>query len=323
MTIERRLAIVLAAAATLVTAVASAQDYPNRPIRLIVPFPPGGGTDLVSRTMHPALSERLGQQIVIDNRGGAQGLVGASIAAAAAPDGYSLLIAEIGATAISPALASKLTFDMVRDFAPVTKLIEQPYIMSIHPSIPAKNLGEFIKFAQGKPGALNYGSGNTTVHVAQEVFYRAANLRFQHIPYRGSGPSVAALIQNEVQVLFSGPGAAIPQIKAGRLRGLAVTTLQRAPQLPDIPTLDESGFKRFEISGWYGMVVPAKTPKPVIARLNADITHVLSTGDTPKLLATRGYTPAPTSAEEFGQYMRSEIARWGKAVKEYGIKSID
>jgi tripartite-type tricarboxylate transporter receptor subunit TctC len=319
----RCLTIVLAAVATLAPAVAAAQDYPNRPIRLIVPFPPGGGTDLVSRTMHPALSERLGQQIVIDNRGGAQGLVGAAIAAAAAPDGYTLLVAEIGATAISPILATKLTFDMLRDFEPVTKLIEQPYIMSIHPSIPAKTLGEFIKFAQAKPGTLNYGSGNTTVHVAQEVFYRTANLRFQHIPYRGSGPSIAALVQNEVQVAFSGPGAAIPQIKAGRLRGLAVTTLKRTPQLPDIPTLNESGFKGFEISGWYGMVVPAKTPKPIIARLNADITHVLSTGETPKLLAARGYTPAPTSAEEFGRYMRSEIARWGKAVKEYGIKSID
>ncbi|MCW5604431.1 MAG: tripartite tricarboxylate transporter substrate binding protein, partial [Burkholderiales bacterium] len=190
---------------------AVAQEFPNRPFRLVVPFPPGGGTDTVSRTMQPALAARLGQQIIIDNRGGAQGLVGAGIAAAAAPDGYTMMIAEVGATAISPALVEKLPFDMVRDFAPVTKLIEQPYIMSIHPSVPAKNLAEFIKVAQSKPGVMNYGSGNTTVHVAQEVFYRTANIKVQHIPYRGSGPSVAALLQNEVQVLFSGPGAAIPQ----------------------------------------------------------------------------------------------------------------
>jgi tripartite-type tricarboxylate transporter receptor subunit TctC len=311
------------AAVLAVPLAASAQDFPNRPIRLIVPFPPGGGTDLVSRTMQPALAARLGQQIVIDNRGGAQGLLGTGIAASAAPDGYTLVIAEIGATAVGPALVDKLQFDVIRDFAPISKLIEQPYIMSIHPSVPAKSVAEFIKLAQSKPGGLNYGSGNVTSHVMQEVFFRTAKIKLTHIPYRGSGPSVAALLANEVQTLFSGPGAAIPQIKAGRIRGIAVTTLKRSPQLPDIPTLDESGFKGFEISGWYGIMAPAKTPKPVIARLNADIVHVLSTGDVPKILAARGYDPVPTSPEEFAKYLRSEVARWTKAVKEYGIKSIE
>jgi tripartite-type tricarboxylate transporter receptor subunit TctC len=316
--------LMLGAAAVLaVPLAASAQDFPNRPIRLIVPFPPGGGTDLVSRTMQPALAARLGQQIVIDNRGGAQGLLGTGIAASAAPDGYTLVIAEIGATAVGPALVDKLQFDVIRDFAPISKLIEQPYIMSIHPSVPAKSVAEFIKLAQSKPGGLNYGSGNVTSHVMQEVFFRTAKIKLTHIPYRGSGPSVAALLANEVQTLFSGPGAAIPQIKAGRIRGIAVTTLKRSPQLPDIPTLDESGFKGFEISGWYGIMAPAKTPKPVIARLNADIVHVLSTGDVPKILAARGYDPVPTSPEEFAKYLRSEVARWTKAVKEYGIKSIE
>jgi tripartite-type tricarboxylate transporter receptor subunit TctC len=193
----------------------------------------------------------------------------------------------------------------------------------VHPSGPAETLAEFVKLAQSKPGALNYGSGNVTAHVMQEVFFRTAKITLTHIPYRGSGPSVAALVQNEVQTIFSGPGAAIPQIKAGRIRGIAVTTLKRSRELPDIPTMNESGVKGFEVSGWYGIMAPAKTPRPIIDRLNREIVAVLTTGDAPKILMSRGYDPAPTTPEAFGKYLRSEIARWSKAVKEYGIKSID
>jgi len=319
-------AILALAASALAPAAGAAEKpstYPDRPIRLMVPFPPGGGTDLVSRTMQPALQQRLGQQIVIDNRGGAQGVVGTQIAASAAPDGYTLVIAEIGATALAPALIPNPGFDVVKDFEPITQLITQPYIMSIHPSVPAKNLGEFVKLAQAKPGALNYGSGNVTAHVMQEVFFRTAKISLVHIPYKGSGPSVAALVQNEVQTIFSGPGAAIPQIKAGRLRAIAVTTIKRSRELPEIPTLDESGYKGFEISGWYGIMAPAKTPKAIVNRLNSDIVAVLTTGETPKILAARGYDPAPTTPEAFTKYLRSEVARWSKAVKDYGIKSIE
>ena len=300
-----------------------ASQYPQRPIRLIVPFPPGGGTDTVSRTMQPALQQRLGQQIIIDNRGSAQGITGTGIAATAIPDGYTLVIAEIGATALAPALTPNVSFDVVKDFAPITKLIEQPYILSVHTSVPAKSVPEFVKLAQAKPGALNYGSGNVTAHVMQEVFYRTAKITLTHIPYKGSGPSVTALVGNEVQALFSGPGAAIPQIKAGRIRALAVTTIRRSRELPDLPTLDESGYKGFEVSGWYGVMAPAKTPRPVIERLNKDFVAVLTTGETPKLLMARGYDPAPMTPEAFGKYLQAEIARWSKAVKEYGIKSID
>ena len=243
------------------TSTGSGQAYPNRPIRLIVPFPPGGGTDTVSRTIQPALQQRLGQQIIIDNRGSAQGITGTGIAATAVPDGYTLVIAEIGATALAPALTPNVTFDVVRDFAPITKLIEQPYIMSVHPSVPARTLGEFIKLAQSKPGGYNYGSGNVTSHVMQEVFYRTAKATLTHVPYKGSGPSVAALVGNEVQTLFSGPGAAIPQIRAGRIRALAVTTIKRARELPDLPTLDESGYKGFEVSGWYGIMADRKSTR--------------------------------------------------------------
>ncbi len=316
-------ALVAAAIAPPIAHAADAGGYPNRPIRLIVPFPPGGGTDLVSRTMQPALQQRLGQQIIIDNRGSAQGITGTGIAATAVPDGYTLVIAEIGATALAPVLTPNVSFDVVRDFAPITKLIEQPYILSVHPSVPAKSLGEFIKLAQAKAGGYNYGSGNVTSHVMQEVFYRTAKVTLTHIPYKGSGPSVAALVGNEVQTLFSGPGAAIPQIKAGRIRALAVTTIKRARELPDLPTLDESGYKGFEVSGWYGIMAPAKTPAPVIARLNQDIVAVLTTGETPKLLMTRGYDPAPTTPEAFAQYLQAEVARWTKAIKQYGIKTIE
>jgi tripartite-type tricarboxylate transporter receptor subunit TctC len=316
-------AATLAAAPTPATHAGESGAYPNRPIRLVVPFPPGGGTDLVSRTIQPALMQRLGQQIVIDNRGGAQGIVGTQIAATAAPDGYTLVIAEIGATAVATALTPNLQFDVIRDFAPITQLITQPYIMAVNPSVPAKSLADFVKLAQAKPDALNYGSGNVTAHVMQEVFFRTAKISLTHIPYRGSGPTIAALVQNEVQTSFSGPGAALPQIKAGKIRGLAVTTLKRSRELPDIPTLDESGYKGFEISGWYGIMAPAKTPRAIVDRLNSDIVAVLSTGETPKLLAARGYDPTPTTPEAFTKYLRSEVVRWSKAVKEYGIKSME
>jgi tripartite-type tricarboxylate transporter receptor subunit TctC len=326
MTQSMQLAAIAMLGAAIASPVALAAEkagaYPERSIRLIVPFPPGGGTDTVSRIIQPALQQRLGQQIIIDNRGSAQGITGTAIAASAAPDGYTLVIAEIGATALGPVLTPNVPFDVVRDFAPITKLIEQPYILSVHPSVPAKSLGDFIKVAQSKPGALNYGSGNVTAHVMQEVFYRTAKVTLTHVPYKGSGPSVAALVQNEVQALLSGPGAAIPQIKAGRIRGLAVTTIKRSRELPDLPTIDESGFKGFEVSGWYGIMAPAKTPAPIIARLNKEIVGVLTTGDTPTMLMKRGYDPAPTTPDAFRKYLQAEIARWSKAIKQYGIKTI-
>jgi tripartite-type tricarboxylate transporter receptor subunit TctC len=295
--------------------------YPDRPIRLIVPFPPGGGTDLVSRTILPGWTAAAGQQIVIDNRGGAQGLLGTGLGAKATPDGYTLTIAEIGAVAVMPAMTPKVQFDALKDFAPITQLIEQPYIMGINPSVAAKTLPEFIQLAKAKSGGFNYGSGNATAHVAQELFFRTAAVKMQHIPYRGSGPSMQALLGGEVQVIFSGPGAAIPQVRAGKIRALAVTTGKRSRELPEVPTLSEQGFKGFEISGWYGLVAPAGTPAAIIKRINADVVKVLSSGEAPQLLRTRGYDPTPTAAEDFGRFMRAEVARWTKAVKDYGITS--
>ena len=302
---------------------AKVDAYPDRPMRLIVPFPPGGGTDLVSRTMLPAWTAAFGQQIVVDNRGGAQGLLGTGLGAKASPDGYTLTIAEIGTVAVMPAMTPKVQFDALKDFAPISQLIEQPYIMAVHSSVPVKTLAEFIQLAKTKSGSMNYGSGNATAHVAQELFFRTAGLKLQHIPYRGSGPSMAALLGNEVQVIFSGPGAAMTQARAGKIRPLAVTTGKRSRELPEVPTLGEQGFKGFEISGWYGLVAPAGTPASIIKRVNADIVKVLSSGEVPQTLRTRGYDPKPSTPEEFGAFLRTEIARWSKAVKEYGIKAAD
>ncbi|MBX3666241.1 MAG: tripartite tricarboxylate transporter substrate binding protein [Burkholderiales bacterium] len=318
-----RTAPIFAAAVAAVLAAApmtaAAQAYPNKPIRLIVPFPPGGGTDLVSRLMQPALVASLGQQVLIDSRGGAQGSLGTAIAATANPDGYTVVIAEIGATAVAPALMSNLSFDIARDFAGISQLIEQPYIMTVHPSVQVNTLAEFIKLAQSKPGSMNFGSGNVTAHIAQEAFFQTAGVKLVHIPYRGSGPSVAAAVGGEVQTLFSGPGAAIPQIKAGKLRALAVTTTKRAAQLPDVPTLAEAGYKGFAISGWYGLMGPIKMPKEAVDTLNKAVTTVLK-GETGNALRARGYDPVPTTPAEFDKFMRAEITRWSKAVKQYNIK---
>jgi len=301
----------------------AADAFPQKPIRIIVPFPPGGGTDFVTRVIQQPLSEQLGQQVLIDNRGGAQGVVGTQIGARSSNDGYTLVIAEIGATAVAPPMSPKPPFDAIRDFTPVAMLVEQPYLMSIHPSVPAKNLTEFVKLVQANPGKFNFGSGNATAHVAQEVFYATANLKMTHIPYRGSGPSMAALLANEVQVIFSGPTAALPQIKAGKVRPLAVTSPKRSGELPDVPTMSELGYKGFEIRGWYGLMAPAGTPPAVVKRLNEAVNKVLSGGPAAQTLKDRGFDPTPMSPDAFGKYLRAEVARWAKAVKQYDVKSTD
>ena len=322
-TLAASAALVLQNSAAAEKAAPSAGAYPNKPIRLIVPFPPGGGTDLVSRILQPAVTTALGQQILIDNRGGAQGTSGTALGAKANPDGYTLIIAEIGATTVAPWMYEQVPFDVSRDFAPITMLIEQPYIVSVHPSVPAKTLADFIKLAQAKPNGYNFGSGNVTSHLAQEVFYQTAKVKITHIPYRGSGPAMTAALGGEVQTLFSGPGAALPQIRAGKIRALAVTTIKRTRELPELATLDEQGYKGFAISGWYGLMAPAGTPQPIITQLNTAFTRILSGSDAAKQLSDRGYDPTPMAPEAFGKFMRAEVERWGKAVKAAGIKATD
>ena len=296
--------------------------YPNKPIRMIVPFPPGGGTDFVARVISPPLGEALGQTVLIDNRTGAQGVVGTQIAAQAASDGYTLVLVD-AATVISPAMMEKAPFDVTKDFAPIGMLVEQPYLITIHPSVPAKNLAEFVKLVQANPGKYNFGSGAAIAHVSQEVFYSLAKLKMTHVPYRGTGPLMTAIVGNEVQVAFSGPGSALPMVKSGRLRPLAVTTLKRSRELPDVPTLDELGFKGFEIRGWYGLLAPDGTPRPIVTRLNTEVNKVLSSGPASQALRQRGLDPAPISPDEFRKFLLSEVVRWSKAVKQYNVKAVE
>ena len=300
----------------------TAVAYPVKPIRLIVPFPPGGGTDFVARVIAPPLTEALGQNVLIDNRTGAQGVVGTQISAQAANDGYTLVIVD-AATVIAPAMMAKAPFDVAKDFAPIGMLVEQPYLITIHPSIPAKSLGELIKLVQANPGKYNFGSGAAIAHVSQAVFYSLAKLDMTHIPYRGTGPLMTAIVGNEVQVTFSGPGSALPMVKAGRLRALAVTTLTRSRELPEVPTLDELGFKGFEVRGWYGMLAPTGTPRPIVTRVNTELNKVLASGPASQTLRQRGLEPAPVSPDEFGRFLSSELVRWSKAVKQYNVKPVE
>jgi tripartite-type tricarboxylate transporter receptor subunit TctC len=298
---------------------AAAPDYPVKPIRVIVPFPPGGGTDFVMRAIAPQLSEQLGQQVLIDNRAGAQGVVGTQIGARAINDGYTLAIVD-AATVIAPALISPPPFDVIKDFVPVAILVEQPYLVTLHPSVPAKTMAEFVKLVQANPGKYNYGSGSAISHVSQARFYSLARLDMTHVPYRGTGPLMAASLGNEVQMTFTGPGAALPQVKAGKLRLLAVTSNRRFAQAPDAPTLDEVGFKGTDIRGWFGMLAPAGTPRPVVAKLNTTINGILSGGPAAQMLRDRGYDLNPVSPEAFGRFLGAEVTRWSKAIREFGVK---
>jgi tripartite-type tricarboxylate transporter receptor subunit TctC len=321
----RRLAL-LAAAGVLALPVpgaglaVAADAFPQKPVRIIVPFPPGGGTDFVTRVIQQPLSDLLGQPVLIDNRGGAQGVVGTQIGARSANDGYTLVIAEIGATAIAPAMSPKPPFDPIRDFVPIGMLVEQPYLMSIHPSVPAKTLADFVKLVQANPGKYNFGSGNATAHVAQEVFYSTAKLKMTHIPYRGSGPSMAALLANEVQVIFSGPTAAIPQIKAGKVRPLGVTSPKRSGELPDVPTMGEQGYKGFEIRGWYGLMAPAGTPPAIVNKLHQEIVQILKLPDIAARMKDNGLDPEGTTPEQYAAKIRGDLVRWANSVKAAGIK---
>ncbi len=312
----------LAACGSAMSAEKTAAEFPMKPIRVIVPFPPGGGTDFVMRAIAPQLSEHLGKQVLIDNRAGAQGVVGTQLGAKANNDGYTLTIVD-AATVISPALITPPPFDVLKDFAPIAILVEQPYLITLNPSVPVTNMAEFIKLVQANPDKFNFGSGSAIAHVSQALFYSAAKLRMTHVPYRGSGPLMAALIGNEVQTSFTGPGAALPQVRAGKLRAVAVTSLKRFSQTPEVPTLDELGFKGFEIRGWFGMLAPAGTPRPVVTKLNTTINRILSGGQAASLLRERGYDLNPSSPEAFSKFLALEVARWSKAVKQYGVKATD
>src|SRR5512138_1626172 len=290
---------------------AAAQDnYPSRPVRFILPFPPGGGTDILGRLVAERLSAGLGQPVVTENRGGAGGNVGAEAAAHSAPDGYTIVLVA-PSLAISPSLYSKLNYDPVKDFAPISLVATVPNVMITNPSVEAKNLQEFIALARSKPGEMNFGSGGsgTSNHLAGELFNIVTGAKLIHVPYKGVNLAMQDVLSGRVQLVFIGIPAALPHIKSGRLRALAVVAPQRSPALPEVPTAAEAGLKDFEVTTWYGVLAPAGTPRPIVTRLNAELGKIMHTPDVKERLAGLATDPLTSTPEEFAAYLRQEIAK--------------
>ena len=300
---------------------AAAQTYPTRSIRFILPFPPGGGTDTMGRAIGTRLGEALGQQIIIDNRGGGGANIGAELAAKSPPDGYTLFMMT-GTHTVNATLYKSLGYNLVRDFVPVTMLGGTAYVVVVHPSIPAKSIKELIAFAKARPGEIAHSSSGTGSgpHLAGELFKSMTGTKMLHIPYKGGGPSVLALVSGEAAVGFTTTPSCIHQIQAGRLRGLAVSSAQRSPYLPDLPTVAEAGVRGYETTAWYGMMVPTGTPADIIARLNGETAKTLKLPDVKSRLDATGMVPASSTPEELASHIRAEITKWGKVVKALDLR---
>jgi tripartite-type tricarboxylate transporter receptor subunit TctC len=302
---------------------ALAQNYPNKPIRIIIAQAPGSATDVISRVVGNRLTEGLGQPIVVEARPGAGGVVGTEAAARSAPDGYTLFMANNSTHGSNPAVYPKLPYDAVKDFAPISFVASVPYVLVVDPSLPVKSVQELIALVKASPGKMNYASaGNgSTHHFCGELFKSMAGLDIQHIPYKGSGPAIAGLLGGEVSMMFANVADINSQIRSGKVRALAVTVPRRASMLPDVPTMPEAGLPEFEIQSWFGLLAPAGTPAPIIARLNAETAKVLAREDVKTTLAAQGLEVKPGSPEQFAAYIKSEIARFTKIGKSAGIKA--
>jgi tripartite-type tricarboxylate transporter receptor subunit TctC len=312
----------LFAVLALTVAGAAAQTYPAKPIRLVVPFPAGGTTDILAREVGQRLSASLGQPVVIDNRPGAAGNIGSELVARSAPDGYTLLMATVGTHAINPNLYSKLPYDHVKDFAPVILVASVPNVLEVTPSLPVNSVADLIKLAKEKPGQINFASSGsgTSIHLSGELFKTMAGVDMTHVPYKGSAAALTDLIGGQVQVMFDNLPSSLPQIKAGKLRAIAVTSAQRAPALPNVPTIAESGLPGFEAGSWFGVVAPAGTPPAIVARLNADVDQWLQTPDAKEKLLAQGAAAVGGSPEQFAAYIRAETEKWARVVKASGAK---
>jgi len=301
---------------------AAAQAYPDKPIRVIVPVPAGGTPDVVARMVAPGLSTLLGQQLVIDNRGGAGGLIGAELAARAVPDGYTVFFSSPGSLTILPHLQKQVAYDTLKDFAPISLVSIGPFLLITHPSVPARTVKELIALARAEPGKLNYASaGNGAAnHLAMELFKSMAGVNITHVPYKGAPQAVTDLIGGSVNLMFNSIPPVLQHIKTGRLRLLAVASAKRSPQLPDVPTVSEAGVPGYEAITWFGLLAPAKTPKPIIARLNDVMVKVVHAPDLKSQLEIQGYDPVGSSPEEFAAFIRAESEKYAKVVKFSGAK---
>ena len=316
-------ALTLIVTAALSSTAALAADYPDRPIRMLVGFAPGGGTDATARAIAPKMTELLGQQVIVDNRPGATGNIATDIVSKSNPDGYTILMGTIAALSINPHLYDKLPFDPLKDLLPVTRAVDSTNVLVVHPSVAAKTVKDLIALAKAKPGALNCGSSGVggAGHLALELFNLQTGTKMTHVPYKGGGPAMIDLLGGNIQLIFATAASAVGHIKSGKIRALAVTTLKRSPLVPDLPTIAETGLKGFEANNWYGILVPAKTSRAIVMRLNKDASTALLAPDTKELLFKQGLDVAPESPEAFGAYIKSEFVKWGKVVKSAGLKA--
>jgi len=310
------------AALALSAAAAHAEVYPARPIRMIVAYPPGGGTDIVGRMIAQKLGETLGQSVIVENRGGASGNIGTELTARAAPDGYTVLVGNVAPNAINVSLFKNLPFDPVADFAPVSLVASTPNVLVVNPSTPARTVKEVVALAKARPGTLNFASAGvgSSSHLAGELFRILAGADIVHVPYKGAGPAMIDVLSGRIQLYFATMPAAMPHVKSGKLAPIAVTSAKRSQALPELPTVAESGVPGYEASTWYGVLAPAHTPSAVIARLHAEIVRILAEPELRARLADQGFEPVGNSPEEFGAYIKSEIAKWGKVIRDAGIR---
>lgn len=316
------LMLVIAIAGLAAASPALAQSYPAKQVRIVMPFAPGGGSDVVVRLIAQQLSESLGQSFVVDYRSGGGGIVGSEVVANAPADGYTLLFTPIS-FAVNVSLVPKLPFNPVRDFSPMVHIASAPNILLIHPSIPARTVGELVKLARARPGELSFASsGNgTSTHLAAELFKMTAKIELLHVPYKGGGPALTAVIGGEVSMYIASMPAAIPHLRSGRLRGLGITSKKRATTLPDMPTTAESGLPGYEYMGWYGMFAPAGTPHAIVTQLNAEVNKILKTPSVTEKLAAAGAEPVGGTSEEFATFVKSEIAKWAGVIKHAHISA--
>jgi tripartite-type tricarboxylate transporter receptor subunit TctC len=309
----------------LATAPAAAQAaYPTKPITIIVPFSAGGTTDILARIVAQGLNKELGQSVIIDNRAGAGGNIGGQTAAKAAPDGYTLFMGTVGTHAINAALYKKMSFDPIKDFAPLTRVAMVPNLLVANPAQPFKTVKELIAYAKANPGKLNFGSsGNgSSIHLSGELFKSMAHVDMVHVPYKGSAPAVTDLLGNQIAIMFDNMPSAIQHVRSGRLRAIAVTTAKRSPELPNVPTIAEAGVPGYEATSWFGMFAPAGTPPEVVAKLNTALVKVLANADVKKKITDQGAEPYSEKPEQFADFIQKESVKWGKVVKDSGA-SVD
>jgi tripartite-type tricarboxylate transporter receptor subunit TctC len=318
---KRLAALALAALCAIAAPLAQAQKFPEKPIRFIVPFPPGGGNDILARVIAPKMAEFLGQPVIVDNRAGAGGNIGADIAAKSAPDGYTILIASNQVT-MNPALYARLPFDIEKDFEPIALAASVPMVLVVHPSVAARSVSELIALAKANPGKLNHSTPGTGTpqHIAFEVFNHAAGINITHVPYKGTGPAIADLIGGQVQAAFGTMASLEQQVKAGKLRALAVATPKRSQTMREVPTVAESGLPGYDVSLWYSVLAPAGTPKDIVARLSGDIAKALALPEVRDKLTAQGFDVSYLNPEQMSELMRRDTARWGKSLREIGLK---